>query len=136
MTLVDTNVLSELTRPMPEPRVIAWLEVNEPLLALPAIALAELRYGIARLPDGRRRSGLLRFWRATCSQFRGRIFSFDERAAERYGDIAAAAERAGRRLSIQDGQIAAVALVHGMSVATRNVGDFEAAGVAIVNPWE
>lgn len=131
MILVDTNVLSELTRPSPEPRVIAWLEVNEP-----AIALAELRYGIARLPHGRRRSGLLHFWQATCSQFRGRIFSFDERAAERYGNIAAAAERAGRRLNIQDGQIAAIALVHGMTVATRNVGHFDATGVAIVNPWE
>ncbi len=136
MILVDTNVLSELTRPVPEPRVIAWLEVNEPALALPAVALAELRYGIARLPDGRRRSGLLHFWRATCAQFRGRIFSFDERAAERYGDVAAAAEHAGRRLNIQDGQIAALALVHGMRVATRNVGDFGATGVAIVNPWE
>ena len=136
MILVDTNVLSELTRPAPEPQVIAWLEVNEPSLALPAIALAELRYGIARLSDGRRRSGLLHFWQATCAQFRGRIFSFDERAAERYGDVAAAAERAGRRLNIQDAQIAAIALVHSMSVATRNVGDFEATGVAIVNPWE
>ena len=65
-----------------------------------------------------------------------RIFSFDERAAERYGDIAAAAERAGRRLNIQDGQIAAIALVHGMSVATRNASHFEATGVAIVNPWD
>lgn len=62
MILADTNVLSELTRPTPEPRVIAWLQVNEPAIAVPAIALAELRYGIARLPDGRRRSGLLRFW--------------------------------------------------------------------------
>ena len=136
MILVDTNVLSELTKPTPEPRVIAWLEANEPALALPAIALAELRYGIARLPDGRRRSGLLRFWQATCAQFRGRIFSFDERAAERYGNVAASAERAGRRLNIQDGQIAAIALVHGMSVATRNAGDFQATGVGIVNPWE
>ena len=136
MILVDTNVLSELTRPTPELRVIAWLEVNEPALALPTITLAELRYGIARLPEGRRRSGLLHFWRATCSQFRGRIFSFDERAAERYGDLAASAERAGRPLSVQDGQIAAIALVHGMTVATRNVGDFQATGVAIVNPWE
>ena len=136
MILVDTNVLSELTRRTPEPRVVAWLEVNEPALALPAIALAELRYGIARLPDGRRRSGLLRFWHATCTQFRGRIFSFDERAAERYGEVAASAERAGRRLNIQDGQIAAIALVHAMTVATRNVGDFQAAGVALVNPWE
>lgn len=136
MILVDTNVLSELTKSTPESRVIAWLEVNEPALAVPAVALAELRYGIARLPDGRRRSGLLRFWQATCTQFRGRIFSFDERAAEQYGDIASAAERAGRRLNIQDGQIAAIALVHGMSVATRNGSHFEATGVAIVNPWE
>jgi hypothetical protein len=134
--LVDTNVLSELTRPKPEPRVLVWLEVNEPALAVPAIALAELRYGVARLPDDRRRSSLLHFWQATCEQFRGRICSFDERAAERYGDVAAGAERAGRRLNVQDGQIASIALVHGMSVATRNVGDFEAAGVAIVNPWE
>ena len=56
MILVDTNVLSEVTKPRPEPRVIAWLERNEPSLALPTIALAELRYGIARLPDGQRRS--------------------------------------------------------------------------------
>ena len=99
MILVDTNVLSELTRPEPATRVVAWLEVNEPALAVPAIALAELRYGIARLPQGRRRSSLLRFWQTTCDQFRGRIFSFDRRAAEVYGDVAAAAERAGRRLS-------------------------------------
>ena len=62
MILVDTNVLSELTRPEPATRVVAWLDVNEPALAVPAIALAELRYGIARLPQGRRRSSLLRFW--------------------------------------------------------------------------
>jgi hypothetical protein len=133
--LVDTNVLSELTRPTPEAGVVTWLEVNEPALAVPTIALAELRYGIARLPRGRRRSSLMRFWRTTCDQFRGRIFSFDQRAAERYGDVAASAERAGRRLNVQDGQIAAIALVHNMPVATRNAGDFEAAGVVIVNPW-
>ena len=135
MILVDTNVLSELTRPTPEAGVVTWLEVNEPTLAVPTITLAELRYGIARLPRGRRRSSLMRFWRTTCDQFRGRIFSFDQRAAERYGDVAAAAERAGRRLNVQDGQIAAIALVHNMPVATRNAGDFEAAGVVIVNPW-
>ncbi len=136
MILVDTNVLSELTRPEPATRVVAWLDVNEPALAVPAIALAELRYGIARLPQGRRRSSLLRFWQTTCDQFRGRIFSFDRRAAEVYGDVAAAAERAGRRLNVQDAQIAATALVHRMPIATRNVSDFEAAGVAIVNPWD
>ena len=135
MILVDTNVLSELTKPSPEARVVGWLEVNEPALAVPTITLAELRYGIARLPRGRRRSSLLRFWQTTCDQFRGRIFSFDQRAAEQYGDVAAAAEQAGRPLNVQDGQIAAIALVHGMHVATRNVSDFDATGVAIVNPW-
>ena len=135
--LVDTNVLSELTRPTPQPRVIAWLEVNEPALALPTIALAELRYGIVRLPDGRRRSGLLHFWHATCEQFRGRtllVRRTRRRAVRRRG------RRRGTRgataCNIQDGQIAAIALVHGMSVATRNVGDFQATGVAIVNPWD
>ena len=135
MILVDTNVLSELTKPKPEDRIVTWLEVNEPALAVPTIALAELRYGIARLPRGRRRSSLLRFWQTTCEQFRGRVFSFDERAAETYGEVAAAAERAGRRLNVQDGQIAAIALVHGMQVATRNADHFEATGVVIVNPW-
>ena len=136
MILVDTNVLSELTKPEPEDRVVAWLEVNELALAAPTIALAELRYGIARLPRGRRRSSLLQFWQTTRDRFRGRIFSFDERAAEMYGEVAAVAERAGRRLNVQDGQIAAIALVHGMTVATRNVAHFEATGVEIVNPWE
>ena len=136
MILVDTNVLSELTKPEPEDRVVAWLEVNELALAAPTIALAELRYGIARLPRGRRRSSLLQFWQTTRDRFRGRIFSFDERAAEMYGEVAVVAERAGRRLNVQDGQIAAIALVHGMTVATRNVGHFEATGVEIVNPWE
>ncbi len=136
MILVDTNVLSELTKPKPEARVVSWLAVNEPALAVPTIALAELRYGIARLPRSRRRSSLLQFWQSTRAQFRGRIFSFDERAAEAYGEVAAAAERAGRRLNVQDGQVAAIALVHGMTVATRNVGHFEATGAVIVNPWE
>ena len=136
MILLDTNVLSELTKPEPEPRVIAWLAANEPLLALPTVALAEVRYGIARLPEGRRRSSLLRFWQATCSRFRGRIFAFDQRAAAVYGDVAAQAERAGRRLSITDGQIAAIALVHRMQVATRNVSDFEASGASLVDPWD
>ena len=110
--------------------------MNEPALAAPTVALAELRYGIERLPRGRRRASLQQFWRMTRDRFRGRIFSFDERAAETYGEVAAVAERAGRRLNVQDGQIAAIALAHGMPVATRNTGHFEAAGVAIVNPWE
>lgn len=136
MILLDTNVLSELTKARPSPRVVAWLEANEPLLAVPAITLAELRYGIARLPVGQRRSSLLRFWRLIRDRFRGRIFSFDERAAEVYGDVAARAERNGARLNIADGQIAAIALVHGMQVATRDTGDFEASGADLIDPWD
>lgn len=135
MILLDTNVLSELTRSLPEPKVVMWLEANEPLLALPSIALAELRYGIARLPIGRRRTSLMDFYSKTRDRFVGRIYSFDERAAEAYGDLAAAAEHIGRRLNVADGQIAAIAKVHRMGVATRDEGDFDASGVSVVNPW-
>jgi toxin FitB len=75
--LLDTNVLSELTKPKPEPRVVDWLADNEPRLALPSITLAELRYGIERLPQGKRRRSLLDFWNATRNRFAGRIFAFD-----------------------------------------------------------
>ena len=136
MILLDTNVLSELTKPSPSARVVAWLENNEPMLALSTITLAELRYGVARLPDGKRKSSLLRFWETTRDRFRGRIFAFDERAAEIYGDMAAEAEKQGKKLNVADAQIAATAYVHRMSVATRNSGDFEASGVAVVDPWQ
>ena len=136
MILVDTNVLSELTRARPAPQVVAWLEENEPLLALPAITLAELKYGIARLAEGRRKSSLLQFWNMTRERFAGRIFSFDDRAAEAYGDIVAVAERPGTPINVADGLSAAIALVHGMSIATRDIGDFDAAGAPLVNPWD
>ena len=136
MILLDTNVLSELTRARPAPQVVAWLEENEPRLALPVITLAELRYGIARLAEGRRKSSLIRFWNMSRERFVGRIFSFDDRAAGAYGDIVAAAERAGTPINVGDGLIAAIALVHGMSIATRDVGDFEVAGAPLVNPWD
>ena len=136
MILLDTNVLSELSRPGPALQVIAWHQQHEPLLAVPTIALAELRFGIARLPTGRRRSSLLRFWITTRDHYLGRIFSFDERAAAAYGDLAAEAERAGTPINVADGQIAAIAKTQRMSVATRDVTDFEGTGVRLVNPWD
>ena len=136
MILLDTSVLSELTRARPAPQVVAWLEENEPRLALPAITLAELRYGIARLDEGCRKSSLTRFWNMTRERFVGRIYSFDDRAAEAYGDIVAAAERAGTPINVGDGLIAAIALVHRMSIATRDFGDFHVAGAPLVNPWD
>ncbi|MCY4427344.1 MAG: type II toxin-antitoxin system VapC family toxin [Halieaceae bacterium] len=135
MILLDTNVLSELTKPAPSERVADWLAENEQRLALSAVTMAELRFGIARLPEGARKTSLLRFWQSTKEHFKGRIFAFDERAAEVYGDMAAAAERKGRRLKIADAQIAATAMVHKMTVATRDYRDFEASGIPLVNPW-
>ena len=91
---------------------------------------------VHRLPRGRRRSSLLAFWNAVRDRFLGRTFSFDPLAAQAYGDMAAAAERAGARLNVADGQIAAIAKVHRMTIATRDASDFEASGVPLVNPWE
>jgi len=136
MILLDTNVWSELTRPAPSRRVAGWLGENEQRLAISAVALAELRFGIARLPEGARKTRLLSFWQTTKEQFKGRTFAFDERAAEVYGDMAAAAERNGRRLNVADAQIAAIALVHKIPLATRDNRDFEATGVKLVNPWD
>ncbi len=135
MILLDTNVLSELTKPRPSSRVIEWLEENEPRLALPTITLAELRYGIARLPEGKRKLGLLSFWNETRRRFAGRTFSFDVKAAEVYGKIIAKAEHQGRTVKVGDGQIAAIALDRKMKVATRDTDDFSPTGVGLINPW-
>ena len=85
---------------------------------------------------GQRKSSLLQFWNLTRERFVGRIFSFDDRAAEGYGDIVAAAERTGTPINVADGLIAAIALVHGMSIATRDISDFDVTGAPLVNPWD
>lgn len=136
MILLDTNVLSELIKPQPAPRVVEWLEENERRLAMPTITLAELRYGIARLPEGKRKRSLVEFWNETKLQFVGRIFSFDVRAAEIYGETVAKAERHGRTVKVGDGQIAAIGLSQKMKVATRDTSDFAPTGVGLINPWD
>lgn len=135
MILLDTNVLSELTKAHPAANVVRWLEDHEPRLALPTIVLAELRYGIARLADGRRKRSLLDFWDATRDRFLGRTFAFDVQAARIYGEIVAEAQRRGRTVMVGDGQIAAIALDRGIPVATRATDDFAPTGVGLINPW-
>ena len=135
MILLDTNILSELTKPQPNPRVVSWLAEQEPVLALPTIALAELRYGIERLADGERKRGLLRFWAKTRDTFAGRTYAFDVGAAEAYGLLVVAAERVGRPVTVGDGQIAAIAFTRNMTVATRDTSGFEPTGIRLVNPW-
>ena len=136
MILLDTNVVSELMKESADPAVERWYLLNEDDCALPAIALAELSYGIARLVDGSRRRGLetrLAEWRIRYAE---RTLAFGASAAMRYGPMLAAATAAGRPMSLPDAQIAAIALDEEAAVATRNIADFIPSGAILINPWE
>jgi toxin FitB len=135
--LVDTNVVSEMMLPRMHPAVRRWLDgVEAAHLFLASTSLAELRFGVAILPPGRRKTNLsVTLDHLLTSLFQGRILAFDVEAAEQFGDIVSRARRRGQPIDMADGQIAAVAAVHGFAVATRDAGPFEAAGVAVVNPW-
>lgn len=138
MIILDTNVISEAMRVAPEPAVTRWLEA-QPLrqLATTTINLAEIKRGLARLPFGRRRLDLeINFEGFTMQAFADRVLNFDVAAANAYGDLVVARERAGRPLEGFDGLIAAIARSRGLPIATRNVGDFDGCGVAVTNPWD
>jgi predicted nucleic acid-binding protein len=136
--VLDTNVISELARRVPDPGVLSWLdslEVSD--VATTAITAAELRYGVARLSDGRRKRELAVVVRGILAEdFRGRVFPFDERASVRYADIVAGRERIGRPIGVADAQIAAICRDSGAMLATRNTADFEETGIELINPWE
>lgn len=135
MIVTDTNVLSELMRPRPSPRVVAWMRAHAPLLALPSVAIGELRYGVARLPIGRRKASLNTALDALVDRFAAALISYDVLAANACGEILAAAEAAGRPMSLADGQIAACARVARADLATRNVADFATTGLTLIDPW-
>ncbi|MEM6944336.1 MAG: type II toxin-antitoxin system VapC family toxin [Pseudomonadota bacterium] len=137
MVILDTNVVSELLRPAPESRVEAWLALQDGAqVFLTAVSEAELRTGVAIMADGKRRDDLARAIDAMLREdFRGRILPFDGAAATAYATIAASRGGAGRPISQFDCQIAAIGRVHSAAVATRNVRDFEGAGVEVVDPW-
>lgn len=136
MIFVDTNVVSETLRPLPEARVVDWLRRHDAELALATVVIAELAFGIEKIRHEQRayRLGLgLDAWR---QRFAGRIFAFTEEAALVYGQLMGQAVRNGRPLSAQDGMIAAVALMHASPLATRNLSDFELTGVELIDPWQ
>jgi predicted nucleic acid-binding protein len=138
MLVLDTNLVSELMRPAPDPRVLGWAAA-QPLqeMAIATVTLMEIRYGIAVLPRGRRRSELDgRFRRFLAQGFSDRILPFDAAAAEACADIRAARKDMGRPLAAEDGMIAAIAKVQGAAVVTRDVGGFDGCGIVLVNPWE
>lgn len=136
--VLDTNVLSELMRPQPEARVMAWFEEKaETDFFITAITRAEILLGIALLPSGRRKDGLASAANEMFLQdFAGRCLSFDERAADCYAMVVAERGRAGQPISTEDAQIAAIAMTYGLPLATRNVKDFgNIAGLSIIDPW-
>ena len=138
MIVLDTNVLSELMRPNPEQAVIAWMDRQDPAtLFLTAITVAEILYGIARLPEGKRKAGLRELGAAVLNEdFAGRIISFDETAAGCYADVVCERQRSGRPISMADAQIAAICrTLNGVTLATRNSLDFEGIGLDLINPW-
>ena len=138
MIVLDTNVISEIFRPSPEPRVVEWLVSLTGDVSITSITLAELLAGVRRLPDGRRKDELAQRIEEAVAPYRGSrsVLAFDDDAAERYAEVLASREAAGAPVSTADAQVAAICLAHGATCATRNVKDFHHAGVELVDPWK
>ena len=137
MILLDTNVVSELMRSSPDHAVEAWV-ADHPAeeLFFSAVGEAELRYGVAVMPAGRRYDRLVSEIEAMLHEdFEGRVLPFDSGAAQAFAEVASARRAIGRPVPVADCQIAAIALSRGMAVATRNVRDFEDMGIEVIDPW-
>jgi len=133
--VIDTNVISELTRPDPSSAVRSWIELNSHLLTTTAITVAELFRGIAMLPGGRRRQRLQDATEQVIGTLGAATLSFDEGAARLYAQVAASRTKDGRPIATEDGMIAAICVRSGAALATRNVADFEGLGLALIDPW-
>jgi predicted nucleic acid-binding protein len=137
MIVLDTNVVSEAMKPSANPVVAAWLnkQVAETLY-LSSVTLAELLYGIGSLPTGRRKDTLAGMLDGLLELFGDRVLPFDTEAARAYAQLAVSAGEAGKGFPTPDGYIAAIAVAHGFTVASRDTSPFKAAGVPFINPWE
>lgn len=138
MIILDTNVISELARKAPNPVVVNWLDnVEASDVALTSVTVAELLYGVARLPAGRRRRELHgRIDELLAEEFGDRILPFDVLAATHYAAIVGDRERGGLQISMADAQIAAICRTWNAGLATRNVRDFVDTGIVLINPWD
>lgn len=136
MILLDTNVISEAMKPVPDDGVRAWLdEQAAETLYLSSVTIAELLFGIGALPAGKRKDRLTEALDGVMELFADRVLPFDIAAARRYADLAVKARAAGKGFPTPDGYIAAIAASRGFAVATRDTSAFDAAGVAVINPW-
>ena len=138
MILLDTNVLSELMKPAPEPVVIQWLDAQlDSQVFLSAITKAEIELGIALLPNGKRKDAFTELAGALFDDFQDRILPFDAGAASYYANLVANARKAGRTLSVEDAQVAAITQASQLTLATRNSKDFEFIhDLSLFNPWQ
>lgn len=137
MIIIDTNVISELWKIEPDVNVLAWMDAQAiETLCLSAITVAEIRHGLAAMPEGKRRAIYQeRLERDVLPVFAGRVLAFDLDASKAYAERMARARAEGKPIARADGYIAATAAAHGMIVATRDTGPFEAVGVEVINPW-
>lgn len=136
MIILDTNVISELARPAPSKQVLAWVDAQGGV-AITATTAGELFYGVARLPDGARKSRLAEGIREMIDgPLRDKVLAFDRAAASHYAEIVADRDQSGRPIAIADAQIAAICRSHNATLGTRNVGDFDSVGIAVVSPWD
>jgi toxin FitB len=131
--LVDANVLSEPTKPTPDPRAVEWLRAHEPDIAVDPVILGELRFGILILPKGRKRTALEHWFEAGAGRLH--CLPWDADTGLKWAELLARLRTAGKAMPVKDSLIAATALVHGLAVATRNHADFMKAGVRIVDPF-
>jgi len=136
--LLDTNVVSELMKAAPDNGVLAWIDrLPRAELFVASITQAELLYGVALLPSGRRREEIARAVNVVFADlFRERVLPFDSAAASAYADIGANRRRAGRPISAFDAAIAAIARSRSAPLATRNLSDFEGCGLDLIDPWK
>ena len=137
MILLDTNVVSEPLRRAPDVRVTEWIDAQAlETLFLSSVTVAELRAGLALLPAGKRQVGLQESLETrVLPLFSGRVLSFDLGCTQAYADLMAKARASGLAISSADGYIAAIAAANGLTVATRDTAPFNAAGIAVINPW-
>jgi len=138
LTILDTNVISELMASSPALSVHAWISDRRFTgeLHVTAINVAEILYGIELLPKGKRRDGLVSEAEAMFAEdFAGRILPFDEQSARMFAQIATGRRSLGRPITEFDAQIASIARANGATLATRNTSDFEGCGIQVVNPW-
>lgn len=137
MIVLDTNVVSEAMKPSPAPAVRAWLDVQlAETLYLSSVTVAELLFGIAALPAGRRQKLLTEAVEGLLVLFTERVLPFDKNAAVHYAELATRARTKGRGFPTPDGYIAAIAASRGFIVASRDTAPYAAAGVNVINPWE